>query len=73
MIFKEFCVSSVDLGFETPSERMEGVGANIEGVLYDMPSNGGTGQSQGSTSTSNEVMPDNMLIKHQKYISINAN
>ena len=54
--FKEFYVSGVDIGFEDPSERMEG-GANIRGVLQDVPLNEETGQSQGLTLISNEVMP----------------
>ena len=39
MPFKEFHVSSVDLGFENPSERMEEHGARIKFVLHDVPSN----------------------------------
>ena len=56
MSFKEFCVSSVDLGFENPSERMEEGGVNIEGVIHGVPSNEEVGQSQGLTSTNNEGM-----------------
>ena len=53
----ELCVSGVNLGFDNPSMRMEEDGDNLEGVLRDMPSNEEAGQSEGSTSTSNEVMP----------------
>ena len=53
----ELCVSGVNLGFDNPSMRMEEDGDNLEGVLQDMPSNEEAGQSEGSTSTSNEVMP----------------
>ena len=57
MSFKEFCVSSVNFGFENLSDSMEDGEANIQGVLQDMPSIEKLGQSLGSTSTSNEVMP----------------
>ena len=53
----ELCVSGVNLGFDNPSMRMEEDGDNLEGVLRDMPSNEDAGQSEGSTSMSNEVMP----------------
>ena len=53
----ELCVSGVNLGFDNPSMRMEEDGDNLEGVLRYMPSNEEAGQSEGSTSTSNEVMP----------------
>ena len=55
MPFKEFCVAGVDLELENPSERMEG-GGNIKGMLLDVLSIEEIGQSQGSTSTNNEVM-----------------
>ena len=53
----ELCVSGVNLGFDNPSMSMEEDGDNLEGVLQDMPSNEEAGQGEGSTSTSNEVMP----------------
>ena len=53
----ELCVSGINLGFDNPSMSMEEDGDNLEGVLRDMPSNEEAGQSEGSTSTSNEVMP----------------
>ena len=53
----ELCVSGVNLGFDNPSMSMEEDGDNLEGVLRDMPSNEEAGQGEGSTSTSNEVMP----------------
>ena len=52
----DYCVVSVDLGFENLRERMEDGGENIEGVLQDVPSNEEVGQNQGLTLTSNEVM-----------------
>ena len=43
MNFKEFCVSSVDLGFENPSERMKEGRENIEDLLHDVPSKSRSG------------------------------
>ena len=53
----ELSVSSINLGFENPSMRMEEGEENPEGVLQDMSSNEEVGQGEGSTSTSNEVIP----------------
>ena len=52
----ELCASVVNLGSENPIVRMEEGGENLEFVLQGMPSNEEVGQSEGSTSTSNEVM-----------------
>ena len=52
----ELRVSSVNLGFENRSIKMEEGGENSEGVRQDRPSNEEEGQVEGLTSTSNEVM-----------------
>ena len=41
--FKDFCVSSVDLEFDNPSERMKEGIANIKDLLQDVPSKSRSG------------------------------
>ena len=53
----ELHVLGVNLGFENPSVIIEEGGVNIEDVLQDITSNEEARQSEGLTSTYNEVMP----------------
>ena len=43
--------------------RMEEGGDNLEDIVQDMPANEEASQGEGSTSTSNEVMPRFDLFK----------